>query len=200
MSLSQKNSCLGFTLLEVLLTIAIMATLSLSGFLLLDGISQAERQQRKQLADLRQLQRAIMVMDRDFQQLIPRTSRDGSTEYPMFSITPNWLASESGRVSFIRGGWNNPQLRFDRANIQLVAYRVNSGVLERLHWKYVDISRQTAPSFTLPLMKAVKSFKIEVFSQGRWLQSWQTPRHLPKAIRLTIRFADKNGFQRIYTP
>ncbi len=188
----------GFTLLEVLLALAIMAMLTLSGYLVLDGVLRAESAQRQQLAQLRSLQRAVMIMDKDFQQMIARNTRDTRLKYPVFSLSPSWLQSDDGRVSFIRGGWHNPQAYFNRANLQLVGYRLTHNTLERLYWTHVDVNRQAAPKFSLPLFTEVKSFKVTVFHQGRWQNSWTDPNTLPTAVRIDIVFNQQISLQRVY--
>lgn len=194
----------GFTLLEVLLALAIMAMLSLSGYLILDGVLRSNAQQREQSEQLRQIQRAIVLMDKDFGQIIPRNSRDERLIYPMFAISPNWLQTDSGSVSFIRAGWQNPLAQFNRSQLQLVAYRLRKGTLERLYWQYVDSNRQKNQPVSIPLFTKVTSFKVEVFNNNRWQTMWRESRTLPKAIKLTIQFdktadnATPQSLQRVY--
>ncbi len=194
----------GFTLLEVLLALAIMAMLSLSGYLVLDGVVRAESQQRQALEKLRKIQRAVMIMDKDFQQIVARHWRDSRFQQPMFSLSPNDMQSDGGRVRFIRGGWGNPQGHFKRANLQLVGYRLNNQTLERLYWPHLDSNHQSATATILPLLEAVKTLKVEVFYEGRWQNSWRETDVLPTAVRVVIEFqpldsaSDGQRLSRVY--
>ncbi|MBS9778571.1 MAG: type II secretion system minor pseudopilin GspJ [Gammaproteobacteria bacterium] len=192
-ALSRKQY--GFTLLEVLLSLAIMTTLSLSGYLILDGIVKAQSQHSEHADKLRQLQRSVVIMDRDFQQIIPRTTRGGTVTYPMLEIRPNWISSDSGSVSFVRGGWHNPIAQFERSNLQLVAYRLKNRMVEKLYWNQLDIQRDTPPHATIPLFENVKKLDIDAFSNGSWSNTWTKANALPEAIRLTIEFDPKNSSQ-----
>jgi len=68
-----RRPAAGFTLLEVLLAIAIFASLSLAAYEVLQGVLRNDEVTRNQVSRLGEVQRASAVLARDFQQAVPIT-------------------------------------------------------------------------------------------------------------------------------
>ena len=66
----------GFTLLEVLIAIAIFALLAMATYRMLDSVLQTDRGQRQQEQRLRELTRAMAAFERDLLQVRTRPIRD----------------------------------------------------------------------------------------------------------------------------
>ena len=66
----------GFTLLEVLIAIAIFALLAMATYRMLDSVLQTDRGQRQQEQRLRELTRAMAAFERDLLQVRARPIRD----------------------------------------------------------------------------------------------------------------------------
>ena len=95
----------GFTLLEVLIAIAIFALLAMATYRMLDSVLQTDRGQRQQEQRLRELTRAMAAFERDLLQVRLRPVRD-----PLGDLLPA-LRGSSGRdtqLEFTRSGWRNP--------------------------------------------------------------------------------------------
>ena len=72
-----RRQAAGFTLIELLVAVsifAIMATIAYGG---LDGVIHQRTRNADAMKRLRQVQLAMDIMSRDFEQLVPRTVRDG---------------------------------------------------------------------------------------------------------------------------
>lgn len=98
----------GFTLLELLIAIAIFALLALGTYRMLDSVLASDRATRAQEQQLRELVRAMAAIERDLQQVNPRPVRDAYGEWR------GALVGESGdndSVELSRGGWRNPLAR-----------------------------------------------------------------------------------------
>ena len=66
----------GFTLLEVLIAIAIFAILSLAAYEVLHGVLRSSEISKQHSESLTELQRAMMIIEQDFSQITYRISRD----------------------------------------------------------------------------------------------------------------------------
>ena len=66
----------GFTLLELLIAIALFALLGLGTYRMLEAVLQSDEAVRAQELQLRELSRAVWAFERDLQQVIGRPIRD----------------------------------------------------------------------------------------------------------------------------
>ncbi len=106
----------GFTLIEVLVAIAIFASLSVGAYQVLNQVQRSNEISAERTARLAELQRAMVIMDADFRQMALRQFRtDG--EAPSEQIL-QWkeslLDSDQHGLLFVRLGWHNPQQQFPR--------------------------------------------------------------------------------------
>ncbi len=60
----------GFTLLELLLAMAIFAVISLAGFTIFNTVFESEKGSRAKIAKLNKLQTAFILLERDITQLL----------------------------------------------------------------------------------------------------------------------------------
>lgn len=159
----------GFTLLEVLVAMAIFAILSVLAYgglmVVLDQRSLAE----EQTDAWRELQLSLQLLARDLQQLQPRPVRDeiGDRYAPAFHSRPGG----SNALEFTRGGWTNPA-GLPRATLQRVAYRVEDGVLLRIYWPALDRTLNTEPVVSR-LIGDIDDLELRMLdTQGSWHTQW----------------------------
>lgn len=179
----------GFTLLEIVIAIAIFSLLALGANSLLTTVIQSNEISAQREAKFEQLQRAMLIIERDFLQIQARTPRTQGLENDLI-ITGGEFEFESDAygIGFVRGGWRNPQLRLKRSTLQNVAYRVQENRLERLHTNYVDAVLGTEPNIRV-LLDNVSDFKIEVLSTVQTELEWSetiSSTELPIAIAVII--------------
>jgi general secretion pathway protein J len=88
----------GFTLLELLVALAIFAVLATMAYAALNSVLTARKQVEAKSARLSALQTALMIMERDVEQAVPRGIRD---EFGDVGATPwGWRAAiATGSVS-----------------------------------------------------------------------------------------------------
>jgi general secretion pathway protein J len=185
----------GFTLLELLVAMAIFAVL---GAVAMGGLNAVLGQQaiaRTQLNRLHDVQRAVRVLATDFGQINPRLARDALGA----AIDPPLLAPcrSDGLVCLNRDGWRNPFWRQARGTLQRVRYRIEEDRIVREHWSVMDLTLANEPSSQV-LLDGVEAFTVEFLDgQGNTLETWPAdnsgaadPTTIPRAASIVIRLSD----------
>lgn len=133
MSLKQTNAHRGFTLLEMLIAIAIFAMLGLAANAVLSTVLTNDEVTKNFSTRLKALQQGFGAIERDLGQMVARTPRllEGGRGTTVFQTGNDLLDSESEALVFYRLGWLNPDGLLPRGSLQSVAYVVREGKLER---------------------------------------------------------------------
>lgn len=186
----------GFTLLELLVAMAIFAIV---GALALGGLNAVLGQQeiaRRQLDRLQQVQRAVRVLTNDFSQVHPRFVRDqlGDRELPLVAPCGVELLA-----CLSRDGWSNPFFRAPRGTLQRVQYRLEGKQLVREYWAVMDRTLINEPRQEV-LLDGVESFEmsfIDRSGEGEPLTQWpplqqENTRNagLPLGVRIAMTLGD----------
>jgi len=185
-----KSKHKGFTLLEVLVAISIFSVVSLASFTIFDTVLRGDENSKIRSERQNELQRAFLLMERDFLQMAKRSMRiSGEAPSKNFLQTSDdsFLADEQA-IAFVRNGWTNPGLLLPRSDMQNVAYRVVDDTLERLHFNFVDAVVGEEPKVR-PLIKHVTSLAFEYYDGGKWQKKW-SGNTLPLAIAIEIETED----------
>ncbi|PKR39862.1 type II secretion system protein GspJ [Serratia ureilytica] len=177
----------GFTLVEMLLAIALFAMLSLTALTVFRGVLKNDEITQRKSTQLTQLQRALAIVERDLTQAQARAPT-GDKRWPAapeFAVLQT--AGEEGgdfQLLLIRNGWPNPQARLPRATQERVAYRYRQGRLERL--SYPNLSSPQAAARSVLLLSEVTRFQLRFYRQGEWLTAWRAGGLLPQAVEIAI--------------
>jgi general secretion pathway protein J len=198
---SKRKAQSGFTFIEVIVAIAIFAVVALGANALFIEVFKRSEQVDVVSQELESLQRAMLIMERDFLQMQDRIPRTQGIENQLVINGGEFeLDSDAFAIGFVRGGWQNPQLRLQRSNLQNVAYRLQDGRLERLHTIYVDSVIGTEPKVRV-LLDQVSDFKIEVLQQVTAEFEWEDTIEnttLPAAIAVTITSDNFGEIRRVF--
>ncbi len=188
-SLMQKNNS-GFTLLEVLIAIAIFSIISLSSFTIFDTVLRGDAIAKQSSERQNELQRAFLIIERDITQISRRTIRlDGEAPLErLIQTASDSFASEEQAIAFVRHGWTNPGLLLPRSDMQAVAYRISEETLQRLHFNFVDSVVGEEPKVR-PLITDVTEILFEYYDGKKWQETWAT-NSLPLAIAIEIETKD----------
>jgi len=136
---SRARVAQGFTLLELMIAIAIFAVVGvLSGQMLNNIIRQQEiiESRGQRLSDL---QRGMNILQRDIAQLTNRAIRDEFGD-----PRPAVIIDDELPLEFTRQGWRNP-LGQTRSELQRVAYELREDKLYRYYWTVLDRAQDTEP-------------------------------------------------------
>ena len=129
----------GFTLLEVLVVLAVFAILGVASSQIVHQVLRNAEVLNDRGARLAEVQRAMLILQRDFMQLSARGVRDELGDpLDAFRIDPD------GQVEFTRSGWRNP-LQHPRAELQRVRYLLEEDRLLRLYWPSLDRTPDAEP-------------------------------------------------------
>lgn len=177
----------GFTLLEVLIAISIFALLSLTAYQVLKGVIDSGQISKRHSDSLTQLQRAMLIIEQDFTQIVARTSRDeGESDENVYVIRAGKTLFESDDqgIEFNRLGWQNPLGLLPRSNILRVRYRLQEGQLQRLYFLYPDIVAGQEPEVQV-LLEDIEALSFR-FWNNTWLSAWENKAQLPKGIEISF--------------
>nr|MBF0681931.1 type II secretion system minor pseudopilin GspJ [Pseudomonas sp.] len=136
----------GFTLLELLIAIALFALLGLGTYRMLEAVLRSDEAVRAQERILRDISRAVWAVERDLQQAAPRPIRDGYGDEQNAFIGQVPGLEEGAAFELTRSGWRNPT-GLQRANLQRVRWRLAGDQLERLYWVVLDRDIDSEPRF-----------------------------------------------------
>jgi len=179
----------GFTLLELIVVLAIFAIFSLMAYGGLDSVLQTRAQVEEALQRTATAQKAYIRLRDDFQQIRNRPVRDGFGD-----TQPPIRTDRLGRVELTRGGWRNP-LTQPRAGLERVSYRLDGKKFKRESWRVLD-QAQDSKVVELVLFDNVKTLSWRLLDANReWHRDWppedpnrsrtqQAP--LPIAVEITL--------------
>lgn len=195
----------GFTLLEMLLTIAIFAMMYVLAVEFLNRALANRDLLSEGATELEDMQRAVTYLTLDFEQLIARPVRDpyGDPQPAIFG--------RDDYVEFTRLGWSNPFHLRRRSEMQRVIYALEDNKLYRRYWQVLDTN--VASEFQQDvLLDKVETFRVRYLDQARdgrwdWLEFWPEPalmntpvwsQRLPKSVEVEIELESGERLHRFF--
>jgi general secretion pathway protein J len=159
----------GFTLIEILVALAIfslMATMLFGGFI---AISQQVDWSGRRADRLQQIQSSMLFLSRDFSQLQPRPVRSELGDFREPALAAD--ARSNYLVELTRGGWSNPA-SIPRSTLQRVAYRLEENTLVRLDWPVLDRLAGSEPR-RKEILDDVELVEIRYLDESlEWHENW----------------------------
>lgn len=193
----------GFTLVEALVAVAILAIVALIAWRATAAMTDSEARLTEESARWRQLDALMTRMEADMRAAIPRTVRHGG------SREPAWVAAigdSAGNTSlaFSRAGADAPDA--PGSGGQRVGYRLRDGRVEVLYWPRLDNVATRDPA-AYALADGVASFRVlQLAPNGQWSDRWPLPdmqrvppelqTSLPRGVRVEVTLADGSQIER----
>ncbi|HEX7116754.1 MAG TPA: type II secretion system minor pseudopilin GspJ [Steroidobacter sp.] len=187
---------LGFTLLEILVAVAIFAII---GLLALGGYNELVKQSEtleSTARRTREVQAAVHRLTQDFAMLEPRPVRDVLGDSRRAALVSNTDQTER-LVELTRSSWTNPS-GVPRSTLQRVGYRLENGKLRRDYWSALDRTLTAEPASAV-LLDDVRSMSLRFLDQNlEWHEQWpprraagpEPMRVLPVAVEIKLELED----------
>lgn len=193
----------GFTLLELLVALAVFAILAVAAYGGLRNVLYTRAAVEEQNRRLAAVQLAVYRLEQDIEQAAPRGVRDEYGE-PQPALLSGGLAAD--RLTLTRFGWDNP-LGQPRSTLQRIAYRLRDGRLWRLHWPVLDRGGPIEARETL-LLDQVREIKARFLDREDWRDDWPPPApvgqerkpdpdRLPRAVEISLTLEDWGEITRL---
>lgn len=182
----------GFTLIEMMLAIAIFALLSLMASQLLRSILQNNQLVQTKANDMAKTQLALGLMERDISQATLRPSADEARPNLADFIV---IKGSSDELELVQRHWANPGARLARSSLERVRYRFKGGQLQRLSYPNPDAPLSEAR--IVPLLSGVEHFQLRFWQAGSWQERWNASAVLPPAIEVTLVLSKVGNLRRI---
>ena len=205
----------GFTLIEVLIALAITAFVSMIAYTSLSSVLTGVERLRENTDRTYEINRAFMILSRDLRQFVNRPVRDEYGE-----LEPALSGGSLARfdLSFTRSGWHNPS-GYPRSNLQRVNYRLEEDGLWRDTYSVLDRTGNTEPESVL-LLEGVEDLQLsflgsldelQVSSRGGnldtsdWEESWVQDTSVPGqeleppvAVEISLQLESWGQMRRLY--
>ena len=188
----------GFTLLEVLVAVAVLAVMGLVAYQGLLGMAAGHQAMQREAESFRELVLTMQMLERDLRAALPRAVRDelGDPE-PALAGGPRGLM-------FTRAGWSNP-LGHARSNLQRVQYALDDRELSRLNWPVLDRAQASQPRREV-LLAEVNGFEVEFLASagdGEWQRDWppinQPAGAWPVGVRVILTSEAHGTIERVFS-
>lgn len=164
-----RPRALGFTLIEVLVALAIFGVLSLLAYQALASSMTNADILEDRMDRLQDIQQAMRLLGRDIVQAAPRPVRDPLDDH----LRPAFQVAAGGEFAFevTHAGWPNPA-GLKRSTLQRTAYRLQDGILSRLYWTVLDPTINAEP-LVIDLLEEVDAITFRFyFGNGEWAEQW----------------------------
>ena len=163
----------GFTLLEILIAMAIFTLIGLAANGVLTTVLNSDKLSNERVDKLQTLQRTMLFLERDILQAVPRAVRiNGEQNEKVISGGANQLESQADGLALVHTGWHNPQLILPRSTLQAVGYRLYDGQLQRLYGNYPDNVIGHEPKIKT-LLTDIEDFRVQFLpSAGQKPLKW----------------------------
>ncbi len=158
----------GFTLLEILVAIAIFSIMAVFAYSTLQQVLSMNQHLQKQADELAELQFLFGRFLEDVAQLTQRPIRDE------FGATEPALLGSSQILKLTRSGWENP-LESKRSNLQRVEWILEGKTLYRQYWTVLDRTRFNQPIKTT-LLKDIEMLEFRYLDSNNVWQKEFPPK------------------------
>lgn len=188
----------GFTLVELLVALAIFALLAAFAYRGLDAMLQSREALQKEARKWRDLSLFMGRLERDLAAVLDRQAQGASgTRLQPVSSALEVPSSREG-LALTRSG--APLHENALAAPQRIGYRLLEGRVERLSWAGVDAAPRAEP-VAVPVLAGVKGLRFRFLDpRGEWRATWGlagSTERIPAAVEVTLELASGETLVRL---
>lgn len=190
----------GFTLLEMVVAIAIFAVIAAISYAALDNFLAAKAHIDRANSRFESIETTFLLLQEDLRYAVNRSVRNGygDAEAAFIAGPDDGLAAgERLRLTTIRpapDGIGVPR-------ITRVAWRLNNGELSRVTWRVLDRD-VNSPEYGRAVLSNVQDITLTLFSfdrgQLQTSQAWTSDSALPLGVEVTLVLDGQPTYQRIF--
>jgi general secretion pathway protein J len=198
---SNKKACSsqgGFTLIETLVSLSLLAIISLMSYQAIEVVIGADERSRNDQSSGMQIQRAWQIIHRDLLHLRNRPFKDGLGGQQL----PYETDSSQFGVRFTRGG--GPMVATNPSGIRRISYSLtDEGQFIRQSWGITE-SLRYSEGVSLVLLEDVAEVLFEhLDALNGYTPDWPPPKQpnsspLPKMVKVTIRLKNNIETSRLF--
>jgi len=189
----------GFTLVELLVAMAILALLASVSFRGLSSILEAEAHVQSETRRWNDVAVVIAQFGRDLSLAVPRPVRGSSGEVLAAMVISGPSDETRGQIVVTRLG--DSDSASSQSGLRRIGYRLRAGVLEYLSWPAADSAPAAMPSVN-PVLENVADLQLRALDQnGIWSVVWPAgpqANALPRAVEAQIVLAGGARITRIF--
>jgi general secretion pathway protein J len=174
-------------LLELLVALSIFAIVAVLAYGGLGTVLDQRILTEESAERLAELQKTYLIVQRDIEQLVPRTIRDEFGDEQA-------AISGAARFQLTRGGWRNP-LNNPRSSLQRVGYATQEQQLIRYSWLVLDRAQDSEPREQV-LANGINNIRVRyLLADNSWQEQWPPEQltqgepdldELPRAVEMTL--------------
>ena len=188
----------GFTLIELMVSLVILALLSIAGYRSLDAVLQTRQRVAAETRKWQHLSSFFSRLDQDIAQATHRTIRDQSgIVRPAWAGHPVVTGEDDAQLSFSRAATSDQGIMPP----QRIAYRLEQGNIVLLRWPTPDLAVQAKP-LRYTILNGVSEFSWRYLdARGNWQTQWPVDNvmtSLPEAAELSMTLADGKKIMRVF--
>ena len=188
----------GFTLLEILIAVAIFSLVSTATFSMLQLTIKTGKAFEGKADYLVELQRTHRLLQQDFSQVVTRGVRDEFGDMLPAVMTDD--ASWGTAIELTRTGRANP-FKKTRSDLVRLRYFFDGDNVIRRTWKVLD--RAPGVEFLDQIvLQDVKTWQVKLLSNQKWFASWPIKQELPAldsvlphAFEITVSLSNEREFR-----
>jgi len=190
----------GFTLLELVVALAIFALISVFAYRALDLVLDTRAKVTAEGKKWRDITLLFARLEQDLSRLANRSVRD-SRDLPAPALLgePVAVGEDDAQFAFTRMGLEGQSGVLN--DVQRLGYRLRDGKVEMLVWPVLDQAPRTRPEVE-SVLSGVKAMEIRYLgAEGTWWPRWPkpgAPGELPRALEVTLELMSGERMSRLF--
>ena len=188
----------GFTLIEVLVAMAIFGVLTILAYMALAQTLASAEMLTERMDRLQAIQRTMRYLGNDLSSAAPRPVRDelGTSYMPAVMVSP----ANNFALAVTHGGWTNPA-GLPRSTQQRSVYRLEDGKLFRIYYNVLDATYSN-DALSTEILDGVESLEFRLLlDNGQTTNQWPpdgTPENYrPRAVEIILTLEGEGEIRRI---